>query len=179
MKNGITKEEAELVFSEHSAFVYRQVLLITRSKVLAEDITQETFIRVFGNYHKYDTTRPIRPWIYRIASNVAYNALRREKWRSYIGAIPEGEGFNPVENAILESEEEKELFREIDRLSFKGRQVVILHFFSGLKMHEIAEMLGIPIGTCKSRLNAALASLRERLGRDDLRIAGGKSCDAN
>jgi RNA polymerase sigma-70 factor (ECF subfamily) len=82
MKKEITKEEAELIFREHSAFIYQQVLLITRSKVLADDITQDTFIRVFANYHKHDATRPIRPWIYRIAANVAHNALRRYKWRA-------------------------------------------------------------------------------------------------
>jgi RNA polymerase sigma-70 factor (ECF subfamily) len=180
MKKEITKEEAELIFREHSAFIYQQVLLITRSKVLADDITQDTFIRVFANYHKYDATRPIRHWIYRIAANVAHNALRRYKWRSFIGISSKKEELNPVEEAVLESEDEKELLREIDRLPFKSRQVLVLHFFSGMKLQEIADMLHVPLGTCKSRLNAGLTSLKKRLGENDLQVTkGGDSYEAN
>ncbi len=180
MKKEITKEEAELIFGEHSAFVYQQALLITRSKVLAEDITQDTFIRVFANYHKYDEARPIRPWIYRIAANVARNALRRYQWSNFIGITSKKEELNPVEETVLESEDEQELLREIGRLSFKSRQVLVLHFFSGMKLQEIADMLHVPLGTCKSRLNAGLTSLKERLGKHDLQVTkGGDSYEAN
>jgi RNA polymerase sigma-70 factor (ECF subfamily) len=67
----------------------------------------------------------------------------------------------------LKSEEENELWKEIINLNLKSREVIILHFYSGMKLKEISDSLGIPLGTCKSRLNSALSTLRGRLPVND------------
>ena len=167
MSNEISKEKAEMIFMEHSNYIYRVALFLTKSKELADDITQETFIQVFRKYYTFDSSKPIQPWIYKVTLNVTRNMLRKQKWLKFIGQIPERGYLNLVENTVLKTEEENELWREIIDLNYKCREVVILHFYSGMKLKEISESLGIPLGTCKSRLNTALTTLRRQLPKND------------
>lgn len=167
MSNEISKEKAEMIFMEQSNYIYRVALFLTKSKELADDITQETFIQVFRKYYSFNSSKPIEPWIYKVTLNITRNMLRKQKWLKFIGELPEKSSFNLVENTVLKTEEENELWREIIDLNFKCREVVILHFYSGMKLKEISESLGIPLGTCKSRLNTALNTLRRQLPKND------------
>jgi RNA polymerase sigma factor (sigma-70 family) len=163
LENEINRERAEQIFTEYSTYVFRTALLLTKSKSLADDITQETFIQVFNKYYTFDSNKPIKPWIYKITVNTTRNMLRKQKWLKFIGFAPENSEGNSVENSVLKSEEYQVLSKEIDRLSFKSKEVIVLHFYAGLKLSEIADALDIPIGTCKSRLNTALSQLRKQL----------------
>lgn len=167
MSNQISKEKAEMIFKEHSNYIYRVALFLTKSKELADDITQETFIQVFRKYYTFDSSKPIQPWIYKVTLNITRNVLRKQKWLKFIGKLPEKSSLNLVENTVLKTEEENELWREIIKLNFKSREMVILHFYSGMKLKEISDSLGIPIGTCKSRLNTALNTLRKQIPSND------------
>ncbi|MFB5193243.1 RNA polymerase sigma factor [Alicyclobacillus fastidiosus] len=165
MTNPISESEARKIFIENKDFIYKTVYLFTRSRAVADDITQETFIRAFKNYNSYDQSKPIRPWLYKIAINVARNTVRSGKWKLVYGDIPE----TPVpsaDNSLYQSEERKQLIEEIYKLSLKMRQVVILHYFNELTIPEVADVLNIPVGTCKSRLNLALATLRKSMRSD-------------
>ncbi|NOU98677.1 hypothetical protein GC097_01370 [Paenibacillus sp. LMG 31457] len=64
---------------------------------------------------------------------------------------------------IVKDEVNEQLWDEVSSLSFKSREVIYLHYYLDLKFTEIAEILNIPIGTCKSRLNTALKSLRKKI----------------
>lgn len=70
-------------------------------------------------------------------------------------------------NTVFKDEEEKELWEAINDLSLKNREVLVLHYFSDMKLDEISESLGIPLGTCKSRLNSALDALRRRFPKNE------------
>jgi len=170
MNNELSKEKAEMIFKEHSTYVYRVALFLTQSKELADDITQETFIQVFRKYYTFDSSKPIQPWIYKVTLNITRNMLRKQKWLRFIGQLPEKSNLYLVENSVLKSEEENELWKEIINLNLKSREVVILHFYSGMKLKEISDSLGIPLGTCKSRLNSALSTLRGRLPVNDFKF---------
>lgn len=172
MGEEISKENAEIIFKEHSNFIYQVALFLTKSKELSDDITQETFLQVFRKYHTFDSTKPIRPWMYKITLNTTRNILRKQKWLKFIGELPESSCLDLVENAILKNEEEKELLREINNLDLKSKEVVIMHFYSGMKLKEVSDSLGIPLGTCKSRLNSALNALRKRLPKNELNFGG-------
>jgi RNA polymerase sigma factor (sigma-70 family) len=67
----IDEAKAESIFKEYRDYVYRTALLMTKSRSLADDITQETFIRVLSKYDTYDHSRPFKPWVYTITMNVA------------------------------------------------------------------------------------------------------------
>jgi len=167
VKETISKEKAESIFLENSGYVYRIALYLTRSKEMADDITQETFIQAILKYDRFDPERSLRPWLYKIALNITRNMLRKQKWLKFLGRLPETEYVDLLEASMLKSEEEKEVWRQINGLSFKSREVLVLHFFSGFKLKEISETLGIPLGTCKSRINSALETLRKRIPQEE------------
>lgn len=167
MTSDISKEKAEAVFREHSTYVYRVALFLTKSKVLADDITQETFLQVFRQYHKFDADKPIQPWIYKITLNITRNMLRKQKWLHFVGEIPETSDLESIEGTYIKSEEAKKLWEEINKLALKSREVIVLHFYCGMKLREIAEIIDIPVGTCKSRLNQGLNTLRKNFPEND------------
>lgn len=171
MAKKITKEQAENLFNEYSNFVYRIALFLTKSKTLADDITQETFLQVFRKYHTYDPSKHIQPWIYKIILNITRNTIRKQKWLGFFGEVPERTDLETVEGNVLKNEEGEKLWKEINKLSLKSREIIVLHFYSGLKLNEISDVLGIPLGTCKSRLNTALTSLRKQLPKSDFSIS--------
>ncbi len=161
---GISKELAEQLYNEYSGFVYKVALFVMKSKVAAEDVTQEAFIKIFRKYHIYDHDKSIEPWIYKITINTARNIYRRQKWLSFFSDSPEQESKDFIEAEFFKAQEKRELWQEINKLSHKSREVIVLHFYIGLKLNEIASILNIPLGTCKSRLNTALMVLRKRYG---------------
>lgn len=131
---------------------------------MADDITQETFIRLIKKFHLFDPTKSIEPWIYKITINITRIFLRKQKLLRIFGisysGIPE---FELVEKSILQNEFQDELWKEINSLPQKNREVIILHYYLELKLDEVANSLDIPIGTCKSRLNYALSKLRKSM----------------
>lgn len=167
MRGEITKENAELIFKEHSNYIYRTALYLTRSKELADDVTQETFIRAFRKYSTFDPAKPLQPWLYKIALNVTRNMLRKQRWLKFTDQLPEISCTDLVENSVFKTEERKELWRQINLLSSKSREVFILHFYSGFKLKEVSDILEIPLGTCKSRLNFALNTLRKQMPQNE------------
>jgi RNA polymerase sigma-70 factor (ECF subfamily) len=144
---------------------------------LAEDVFQNTFLQLCVKSGQYEIGRPVRPWLYTIATHQAIDALRRNGRHQALSLdqnqkeMPDGEvrsllelletrGAGPLEAA--QGEETRERIRaSVDRLPDFLRQVVVLAYYQGLKYREIAEILGIPVGTVKSRLHAALVKLQE------------------
>lgn len=176
MIKSITQEQAEAIFKEYSDQIYRTALFLSKSPSLADDITQDTFLQVFRKYHHYDPSKPILPWIYKIALNITRKTLRKQKWSLFTKEIPDTEGVNYVEDAVLKNELGDELWKEINNLTLKSKEIIMLHYYSGLKLNEMAAILGIPLGTCKSRLNYALASLEKRLTAKNI-IIGNEGAD--
>ncbi|HEY8503337.1 MAG TPA: RNA polymerase sigma factor [Gemmataceae bacterium] len=147
---------------------------------LADDVFQNTFLQVYVKSDQFEEGRPVRPWLYTIATHQAIDAMRKTGRRSAVsldqnaGETAEGEvrslgellesaGAGPDE--LTEREERRRRLRDcVDRLPEFLRQVVLLAYFQGLKYREIAEILGIPVGTVKSRLHTALLKLQEAGG---------------
>jgi RNA polymerase sigma-70 factor, ECF subfamily len=144
---------------------------------LAEDVFQNTFLQLYVKVGQYEPGRPVRPWLYTIATNQAIDALRRSSRHQALsldqgreeladGDIHslmetlESRGPGPLDAA--HSQESRERIRaSVDRLPDFLRQVLVLAYYQGLKYREIADILGIPVGTVKSRLHAALVKLQE------------------
>lgn len=171
MNRNITQEQAEAIFRDYSPQIYRAALFLTKSPTLADDITQDTFIQVFRKYHSYDPAKPLLPWIYKIALNMTRKTFRKQKWPFLSKEVPDNESHNYVEDVVLKNEQDEELWKEINKLTLKGREIIVMHYYSGFKLSEIATALGIPLGTCKSRLNAALNSLGKQLHCNTIMMA--------
>lgn len=144
---------------------------------LAEDVFQNTFLQVYVKSGQYEPGRPVRPWLYTIATHQAIDAMRRngrhqavsldEKWteggEGEIAGLLEllhSRGPSPLDAATAQ-ERQEQVRASVDRLPDFLRQVLILAYYQGLKYREIADILEIPVGTVKSRLHAALVKLQE------------------
>ena len=152
---------------------------------LASDVFQNTFVQVFVKIQQYEAGRPARPWLYTIATNQAIDALRRRARRIDAKADPILAGDDASDSSsrplfeVLQSKdpgpvvraetaEEQQLVRDaVEKLPELLRQVVILTYFQGLRYQDVADILEIPLGTVKSRLNAAVAKLTEDWGPSD------------
>jgi RNA polymerase sigma factor (sigma-70 family) len=159
----LNESQAEELFSEFRDYVYRTALLLTKSRSLADDITQETFIRILTKYHTYDETKPIKPWIYTITINVTRSIMRKQKWMDRLSIFTdniEDDRINSLEDIFMHNEDVREIWEAVKGLSIKSREILILHFYLGFTLKESADVLGIPEGTAKSRMNTALKQLR-------------------
>lgn len=144
---------------------------------LADDVFQNTFLQLYTKIGQYEAGRPVRPWLYTIATHQAIDALRRNGRHQVLSLdqnrkeLPNGEIRSLVELLetrgpgtleMVQAEERKEKVRAtVDALPEFLKQVVLLAYYQGLKYREIADILDIPVGTVKSRLHAALVKLQE------------------
>jgi RNA polymerase sigma-70 factor, ECF subfamily len=153
--------------------VYSVAFRMVRSAEDAEDITQETFVRVFRSLARYDPTRSFEAWLFTITTRLSIDLMRRRKVRpiSLTREDPEtGEdhtvdvvdpGLKPDETAA-HAEEERQTKALIDALPPHYRIVVMLRHQQDLSYEEIAETLHLPLGTVKARIHRARALLKTR-----------------
>lgn len=162
MNGTISKQEAKILYEENIAYIYRAALFLTKSKELAEDIAHEVFLKAFNKYHIFDKNKPIKPWLYQIMLNLIRNHYRRTIISLQLDELKNTLSTDHfVEETILKNEEDRYLWHEVNTLSLKLREVFILHFYMDMTLEEVAKILKIPVGTCKSRLNAGLKKLRQ------------------
>jgi RNA polymerase sigma-70 factor (ECF subfamily) len=152
---------------------------------LVEDVFQETFLQLFTSRESFDISRPLRPWLFTIAANKAKDALRKSQRTSAvpIGTISESEemSFNDMLNVLTsdstmpyEELERNETAAQVSRIIADMpenlREILILAYFNKFSYKQMAEVLGIPIGTVKSRLHTAVA----RFAKEYKAAAGSK-----
>jgi RNA polymerase sigma factor (sigma-70 family) len=155
--------------------VYSLALRMVRSVEDAEDLTQETFVRMFRALERYDPGRPFAAWLFTIASRLCIDHLRRRRVApiSLVQRQPGSEeeytlevedpGLRPDE-LVSHREEERQTEELIRSLPQHYRVVVILRHQQGLSYEEIADALNLPLGTVKARIHRARALLKERFG---------------
>ena len=149
-----------------------------RSRELAEDTFQNTFMTIYQKAENFEEGKKFKPWLYAIATNQAIDASRKRKRRQAVSLESEWdsgessakagnrrdalEGHNekPDNHAIL-GEKKVQVRKAIDMLPENLRQVLLLAYFHEFKYQEISEVLGIPLGTVKSRLHAALEKFQQ------------------
>jgi RNA polymerase sigma-70 factor (ECF subfamily) len=142
--------------------VFRLAYLLLNNTEDAQDITQETFIRTLRYLHRFDETRPFRPWVLKIASNLCRNHKRnlRRYWLAVwtFNHEPDEAGL-PIEKQIIQQEEVSAVLSAIRALRHAEQEIIYLRYFLDLSVAETAEVLNIKIGTVKSRLHRALQQL--------------------
>ncbi len=149
-------------------FVYRFV----GNRTDAEDIVQETFLRVYKNKHMYKEIAKFSTWVYTIAGNLAKTELRRRKRHKIFSVsnfvneerdydIPDRE--HSPEKKVDSTIQEDIIQKAIEKLPPKFREVIILRDIQGFAYEEISQILDIPLGTVKSRVNRGRLKLQEDL----------------
>lgn len=155
----------------HQEAVFRLSYLLLGDPDDAEDIAQETFLRAWNHLERFDTTRPLRPWLLSIASNLASN--RRRSAGRYLSALTRAFRNEPAlpdtEEKSLQRLRANELWKAVQNLNATDQQIVYLRYFLDLSVAETSETLQIAEGTVKSRLSRALEKLRNII-RDDFPV---------
>lgn len=140
---------------------------------LIDDVFQETFLQLFTSRDKFDTTRPLRPWLFTIAANKAKDALRKQQRTAAIaiGTIADADqmSFDDVLNTLTadeqipydnieKSETALRVRKIIANMPDNLREIIILAYFNKFSYKQMADILSIPIGTVKSRLHTAVGN---------------------
>lgn len=152
----------ERMFRDHHRDVHRWIVRLVRDAAIAEDLTIETFWRIYRSRATFDPAQSFRAWARQIATNVARDYLARH--RSEV-ELPEHLPQPAQSDPVLTREIAQQVRRAVAALPTKYRMVAILALLNEEPQAEIAAALGIPVGTVKSRLFHAVRLLRRRLQR--------------
>jgi RNA polymerase sigma-70 factor (ECF subfamily) len=140
----------------------------------AEDVAQEAFLRAYANLNKYDAKHKFSTWIYRIATNLCIDRIRKKKADFSLDAEVEGiEGgdmysrlsasVDTPEQAVVRIETREEVQKAIDALPENYRAAVIFKYLHDLSLQEISEILEVPVSTVKTRIHRGREALRNVL----------------
>ncbi|MGO0058790.1 RNA polymerase sigma factor SigW [Brevibacillus fluminis] len=140
----------------------------------AEDIAQETFLRVYANLHTYDDSYKFSTWIYRIATNLCIDRGRKKRPDFSIDEEAEGtEGLDwhsrlsskeqTPEEQVVTQELQETVQDALSKLAPKYRSVMVLRYIEDLSLQEISEVLKLPITTIKTRIHRGREALRSKL----------------
>ena len=151
----------------HQEPVFRLAYLLLGDPDEAEDIAQETFLRAYRALRRFDTDRPLRPWLLRIASNLAHN--RHRSVGRYFAALARFAQQDPekIKSTILQPDDDSQaLWQAVKRIAMPFQEVIYLRYFLDMSESEMVDALEVPAGTVKSRLHRALSKLRGIIERD-------------
>jgi RNA polymerase sigma-70 factor, ECF subfamily len=151
--------------------LYRYLVRFTANRAVAQDLYQETWLKVITRIHRYDPRRPFEPWLFSVARNLAIDHLRKAAPESL--DEPDGSGEPRVArlgtpeagslDRLLERERRGLLEKGLDELPALYREALTLRFEEEMTFEEIADVLCAPVSTVKSRVQRALAALRSRM----------------
>lgn len=152
----------QALFERYQNLVYRLALLTCGDEAAAEDVLQEVFLRLLRSLSTFDPQRSaFTTWLYRITLNQCFQMQRRQRrWWALSEDLPLAARSSSPAN---ETNDRLDLEQALRRLSPKLRSVLVLRYFLDLSYEEIGQVLQIPLGTVKSRLNQALHFLRHWL----------------
>ncbi len=168
------------IVERYQSKVYNLALRMTGNPEDASDIAQESFIRVFRSLKTFKGDSSFSTWLHRIANNIVLDHLRQRRRRPLVvmstdTVVSADEGEHPIEfggplslqpeEQVLRAERMRGLEQAIQAISPEHRLVLLLRDVQAFSYEEIAAMLGINIGTVKSRLNRARLAVREHLLR--------------
>jgi RNA polymerase sigma-70 factor, ECF subfamily len=152
----------------HQQPIFRLAYLLLGDPDDAEDVVQETFLRAYHALGRFDSARPLRPWLMRITTNLCHN-WRRSVGR-YLAVLQQLlQRDSTARNAVQQAEQHLEselIWKAVQRLRFEDQQVIYLRYFLDCSEAETAEILGAALGTVKSRHHRALVRLRSVLEKE-------------
>jgi len=154
---------ARELYDAHAPRVFRLAFRFAGDGDLARELTQETFIRAFAQLGRFRGDSALATWLHRVTISVVSNAMRKVKrFRAREADLDEAMTLT-VESRRADPDLRDTLYRAIDELPDIYRVTFVMHDVEGYTHEEIADVLGVAEGTCKSRLSVARAQLREKL----------------
>lgn len=167
--NKQSPDEFEALLKPHVGYLYRVAYRLTNQADAAEDLLQDVMLHFYPKYQELKQVENLKPWLARSLYNLFIDNLRKNKRNPVTDAQDDSVLSVVVDHAVEpERETEQELMqrrinRSLDKLNENQRQVIMLHDMEGYTLTELAEIMGTPVGTLKSRLHRARNSVRESL----------------
>lgn len=169
---------AELV-EQYKNKIFHLAYRMLGNRQEAEDVVQDTFLRVYEHLASYDRSRKFSTWLYRIATNQCIDRLRRRRSVYSLDAdLAEGEGMDGYsvlrtdepgpEESLMLTERQRMVFEAVASLPDKYKAAVALRYYQDLSMQEISDILQIPVSTVKTRIHRGREYLRRRLERENV-----------
>jgi RNA polymerase sigma-70 factor (ECF subfamily) len=171
---GLRRRDPDLLdrlIEQYQHRLLRYLIYLTSNRELAEDMFQETWIRVLERGHQYDPKYEFSTWLLSIARHLTVDYLRKKKPASLDGLLDEEEGvsLDPPDlrpsalELIAQQEQSEQISAALVGIAAEYREAIVLRFQEGLALDEIAAVTGAPLGTVKSRLYRGLNALLPRL----------------
>ncbi len=157
-RKGDTEAFAELV-RKHQQIVFNIAYRFMRDTELAEDMAQESFIKAFKHIKGFRGDCAFSTWLYRVTCSVCLTELNRRKKKIEV-ELPKNTSIGSVENKVSEQEIAEKVRECVTRLSDRYSTVLTLYYLNGVSYEEIAEIMGIPVGTLKTWMFRARKQLR-------------------
>lgn len=195
MKDAISKSDSELIsiylkgensaidelFSRHSKRIYNYIAMMIGDRTLAEDLMQETFIRIVSYLRRgsYTENGKFLQWMLRIAHNIVIDYIRTKKTPTddiskdsvpYDLFAKSGYFASTTEDDIIDSETSKQIRDLVNNLPKEQKEVVILRHYNDLSFNEIAEQTGVNINTALGRMRYALINLRKMIEEHNIQL---------
>ena len=154
--------------------LFRYLVYLAGNRALAEDLFQETWLRVLERGRQYDGKSPFETWLFAIARHLLIDTLRRKSPASLDALLDPGEGAAPLEppatdpsayELLAGREQQAYVAAAVAGVPAVYREVLMLRFQEDLKLEEISAVVGAPLATVKSRLYRGLSALKQQLGR--------------
>jgi len=173
----ITAADFEQIVRRYQRKVYRVLLLMLKNPEDADNLTQECFLRAYANMRSFRGECSVQTWLIRIGVNLVRDHARNRRagfWKRLLRLEDDGvvtddrepPSIKPSpERGMLAREELDAVWRAVDSLSARQKEIFILRFAEELELKEIAEILNLSIGTVKAQLFRAVTSVREQVRR--------------
>ncbi len=150
----------EELVNSYSQKILNMAFQFTGSRAEAEDLTQEIFLKVYSSLEKFDTEKNFTAWVLTLAKNHLIDEYRKTKWEKknrddFDDVLAKGGGAHapgPEEDAI-ETDNRRILWEGLNRLPSDVRMAIVLKELQGQSYEEVAQVLNLPLGTVKSRIN--------------------------
>jgi len=160
-----SEEAFRVVYEQSKGHVYSTVSLLINNKEDVYDVVNEVYVELFKSLPNYDFQKPFRSWLTGITVRQVQN-WNRKLWRKFrlyerSKSLTLPEQSPDSEDLVLHNEHRSELLQLVQQLPYKHKIVIVLRYYHDQTLEEIAELLGIPVGTVKSRHHTALAKLRK------------------
>lgn len=175
VKNG-DADAFEQIIIKYEKKIFGLIYNMLRNENEIEDVAQEVFIKVYKNLDKFNGDSSLYTWIYKIATNLCLDQIKKRKEVIYIDEklqLDDGEveiqipSDEKLQDEIYEQKELKQKLEScIDKLPEKQKVMIVLRDIKGLSYDEIAEILDLKLGTVKSQINRARLKLKELLEKD-------------
>jgi RNA polymerase sigma-70 factor (ECF subfamily) len=172
---GLRRHDPDLLdhlIEQYQHRLLRYLICLAGSRELAEDLFQETWIRVIERAHQYNGRNEFSTWLYTVARNLTIDHLRRKNPVSLDGLMADDDDHAPFEPAdtrplawelVAQRQQAETISAALSGIPAEYREAIVLRFNDGLALEEIAAVTGAPLGTVKSRVYRGLHMLMEQL----------------